>query len=223
MELEFGSGVNVFVSCSYWIRIVFVLSLPEPAMVITHHDYLFSGGSETHVNMSMHVNTSTHINPCQYTPTHVNTRQHTSTPHKHLRNGCENHTIVSCYIMLYYVISCYIMLYHVTSPDLWRGTVMFFNSLAKVIVTISLANRKLRQCDNIMTASRMCGQGSREKGSRFLVIALLKTFPDTHERSMNDLASRSSSCHHESSEVNVLLADLVLKQCNCTLLWIPTK
>ena len=85
---------------------------------------------------------------------------------------------------------------------------MFFNSLAKVIVTISLANRKLRQCDNIMTASRMCGQGSREKGSRFLVIALLKTFPDTHERSMNDLASRSSSCHHESSEVNVLLADL---------------
>ena len=95
---------------------------------------------------------------------------------------------------------------------------MFFNSLAKVIVTISLANRKLRQCDNIMTASRMCGQGSREKGSRFLVIALLKTFPDTHERSMNDLASRSSSCHHESSEVNVLLADLVLKQCNCALL-----
>jgi len=108
MELEFGSGVNVFISCSYWIRIVFVLSMPEPAMVITHHDYLFSGASETHVNMSMHVNTSTHINPCQYTPTHVNTRQHMSTPHKHLRNGCENHTIVSCYIMLYHVISCYI-------------------------------------------------------------------------------------------------------------------
>ena len=94
--------------------------------------------------MSTRQRTSTHVNTRQHTSTHVNTCQHMSTPHKHLRNGCENHTIVSCYIMLYHVISCYIMLYHVISCSpvscyiscSVKGTVMFFNSLAKVIVTI---------------------------------------------------------------------------------------
>ena len=134
MELEFGSGVNVFVSCSYWIRIVFVLSMPEPAMVITHHDYLFSGASETHVNMSMHVNTSTHINPCKHTPTHVNTCQHMST-HVNTPQAPEKRMWESYYcIMLYHVISCSPVSCYIS----WsvKGTVMFFNSLAKVIVTI---------------------------------------------------------------------------------------
>ena len=189
--------------------------------------------------MSTRQRTSTHVNTRQHTSSHVNTCQHMSTPHKHLRNGCENHTIVSCYIMLYHVISCYIMLYHVISCYILftvscyihllicEGVQSCFSTVWPKSQLQSLANRKFRHCDNIMTASRMCGQGSgqfRGQGfgcdriaqdiSRHSWIIYEWSMNDLwmiyewsmndlwmiYEWSMNDLASRSSSCHHESLE-----------------------